>query len=217
MAWNPNVPNERRIVGKMTPGRPLAPSHVVCHITGTDSFEDVRREFTSNASAHYVIDKEGRLYQFVEEDNRAWHAGIKVAVQAQYDKGGTDWRKLLYHFSWAVYPAAAIWLDATLAPVTDRSRAVFVARPDGAEWDEYRCFRERWGNEAGPIAIEILSVGARTASPTAYTDRMYETLVGLVGDICVRHHIPQEKGRVVGHEDVNPLQRYGWDPNQGFD
>lgn len=230
MAWNPNVPIGRRFNGKMTAGRSSPPTHVVCHITGTDDFDKVRDEFLSSASAHYVIDKNGVLFQFVEEENQAWHAGIKSTVQAQYDKPGTGWRKLLYHFGWTSYPAGSVWLDGNLYPVHSRPEATFVARPDGAEWDHYRYFQERWGEAAKPvnyevskrpndygIAIEILSVGHRTPSPSAYTEQMYVTLSALVSDICARHAIPQRKGRVVGHEDVNPVQRWGWDPNQGFD
>ncbi|HEV8389112.1 MAG TPA: N-acetylmuramoyl-L-alanine amidase, partial [Dongiaceae bacterium] len=124
----------------------------------------------------------------------------------------------------------SIWLDKNLNRVESRSQATFVARPDRSEWPDYKYFRDRWGDDARPVnyevskrpndyavAIEILSVGAKTPSATAYTQAMYEALSDLVADICARHGIPQRKGRVVGHEDVNPVQRYGWDPNQGFD
>lgn len=229
MTWNPNVPIERRFNGKMTLGRSAPPTHVVCHITGTDSFESVRNEFLHSASAHYVIDKAGLLFQFVEEENQAWHAGIKSTVQAQYNKPGNSWRKLLYHFDWVSYPAGSVWLDGDLHPVHSRPEATFVARADGAEWDYYRYFRDRWGAGAAPvnyaaskrpndyaIAVEILSVGDAAPSPAAYTEAMYATLSALVTDICTRHGIPRQKGHVVGHEDVNPVQRWGWDPNQGF-
>jgi len=230
MAWNPNVPNDRRFNGKMTPGRPAQPTHVVCHITGTNSFTSVKREFLSSASAHYVIDKDGVLFQFVEEDNRAWHAGIKSPVQVQYDKPGTEWRKLLYHFDWATYPADTVWVDGNLNPVHSRPEATFAMKPDGSEWGDYQYFKDRWGNAAGPlnytvskrpndygVAIEILSTGNKRPLASAYTEAMYATLANLVADICGRYGIPQQKGRVCGHEDVNPVQRYGWDPNQGFD
>lgn len=45
---------------------------------------------------------------------------------------------------------------------------------------------------------------------------MYASLEALVTDICARHGIPQRKGFVVGHGDVNPVQRYGWNPGQGL-
>lgn len=230
MAWNPNVPAARRFAGVMTPGRSAPPTHVVCHITGTDDFAAVKKEFQSSASAHYVIDKQGLLYQFVEEENQAWHSGIKPSVQTQYSKAGTGWRKLLYHFAWAQYPSGSIWLDSNLKPVQSRPEATFVGRADGSEWPDYDYFNTRWGEAAKPInyakskrpndyavAIEILSFGAKIPGGSAYTEAMYATLTQLVTDICDRHAIARVKGRLVGHEDVNPIQRWGWDPGQGFD
>ncbi len=231
MTWNPSVPAERRYAGKMSPGWPSGPpTHVVCHITGTDDFEEVRNEFLTEASAHYVIDKAGVVHQFVEEDNRAWHAGIKAHTQALYAKPPTFWRRYLHYFDFDTYPAGSVYLDEALKPLPSKVGAVFVARADGSEWPKYDYFKTRWGATAGPlnyqtshkpndyaIAIEILSFGAATPSATAYTPAMYASLTQLVTDICQRHRIPRQKGRVAGHEDVNPVQRYGWDPNQGFD
>jgi N-acetyl-anhydromuramyl-L-alanine amidase AmpD len=232
MAWNTLVPASRRIASlAQTIGRPVAkPTHVVCHITGTNSLNSVKAEFKSTVSAHYLVDKSGLIYQFVEEENQAWHAGIKKAVHPLYAEPPSTWQKYLYYFDWDSYPAGSVFLDRDLEPVQGGNMATFVARPDGTSWSKYDYFKNRWGAGAGPVnydagkspnaysvGIEILSVGAKSASATAYTDAMYTSLRTLVTDICTRHAIPQEKGRVVGHEDVNPVQRYGWDPNQGFD
>src|SRR5262245_24067537 len=105
MGWNPMVPASRRIeTSMMTKGRPIPkPTHVVCHVTGTDSFQNVKNEFLTSVSAHYLIDKAGLIYQFVPEEDQAWHAGIKAPVQALYAKGPAVWRKYLYYFSWAKY------------------------------------------------------------------------------------------------------------------
>ena len=113
MTWNTSVPAERRFAGKMTPGRSGSITHVVCHITGTDSFDSVRNAFTSqDRSAHYVVDKQEVVFQFVEEENQAWHAGIQGSVQALYQKPPADWRKYLFYFDWdKSYPADSIFLD----------------------------------------------------------------------------------------------------------
>ncbi len=230
MSWNPNVPNERRIATtKKTDGRPVPTTHIVCHITGTDDFEKAKNTYLTSVSPHYVVDKAGLVYQFVEEENQAWHAGIRKEVQPLYGQPPTTWRKFLFYFDWATYPNDSVFLGADLQPVK-KANAVFVGRPDGSEWPDYAYFRNRWGDAAGPVnyavdkrpngysvGIEMLSVGAKTPSPTVYTEAMYQSLNRLVADICARHQIPMQKGRVVGHEDVNPIQRYGWDPNQGFD
>ena len=51
---------------------------VVIHATVLDSIEDVIRHFgaaASRVSAHYTIDRDGRMVSHVEEHQRAWHAG----------------------------------------------------------------------------------------------------------------------------------------------
>jgi N-acetyl-anhydromuramyl-L-alanine amidase AmpD len=104
-------------------------------------------------------------------------------------------------------------------------------RPDRSEWRDYRHFDARWGREqrvpigyadernpnAKSIGIEILSVGFDRPSAEHYTEAMYVSLARLVTDICERYGLPRIKGVVVGHEDVNPIARWMWDPNQGFD
>lgn len=51
---------------------------IVLHYT-VGSFESTKSWFlntSSDVSAHYVIDTDGTIIQMVEEDKRAWHAGI---------------------------------------------------------------------------------------------------------------------------------------------
>lgn len=61
-----------------------APRYVVLHGTWTQTLEETLSFLTDNnpdraggrVSAHYVIDKNGDIYQLVDEAHRAWHAGI---------------------------------------------------------------------------------------------------------------------------------------------
>jgi len=51
---------------------------VVVHATVLDTLEEVISQFAdpqNKVSAHYTIDRDGRIVQHVEEDRRAWHAG----------------------------------------------------------------------------------------------------------------------------------------------
>ena len=232
MAYNPLVPPERRFeTTKKTVGRPIPkPTHVVCHITGSEDFNSVKQTFLTSTSIHYLIDKQGLIYQFVDENDQAWHAGIKDHAQKAYNNlAAADWRKYLWYFSWYNYPANTTYVDGNLQPTT-KANAIFACRPGNAEWPDYEYFKTRWGASAPPVnygvskrpnaysvGIELLSFGAKTASSTSYTPQMYASLKTLVKDICDRNGIPRAKGTVVGHEDVNPLQRWGWDPNAGFD
>jgi hypothetical protein len=144
---------------------------------------------------------------------------------------GAQWKRYLKYFSWYKgYPASSIYVDGDLEPVWDKTEAVFVARGDGQPWPEYNYFGSRWPGEDLPvnfevdtdpnnyaIGIETLGLGAKTPDPTVYPPAMYSTLRSLVADLSQKYAIPMKKGRIVGHEDVNPLARFGWDPGSGFD
>lgn len=52
---------------------------VVLHYTATDTLAqalDILRDPAREVSAHYVVDRDGRVYRLVAEDKRAWHAGV---------------------------------------------------------------------------------------------------------------------------------------------
>ena len=54
------------------------PNIVVVHHTGSSTVESALRTLLDPArrvSAHYLIDRDGRLLQLVDERHRAWHAG----------------------------------------------------------------------------------------------------------------------------------------------
>jgi N-acetyl-anhydromuramyl-L-alanine amidase AmpD len=232
--WNDLVPEGNRYDSPNHNSlRPAvkAPSHIAIHVTGNDSVAVTKRLFLKekSVSAHYLISKDGQLFQFVKDSERAFHAGIDRPSLAIY-RGAASWRKYLKYFAWyKKYPKDSIYLDADLKPVWDKTEAAFVARADNAEWPNYELFNSRWGMTSLPvnfetdpdpnnysIGIEIVSFGATTPDSNAYTADMYRTLVLLTGDLSRKYEIPLEKGRVVGHEDLNPVGRFGWDPGAGF-
>lgn len=54
------------------------PQLVIIHHTGDATLDGTLRTLTSasrKVSAHYVIDRDGRIVQLVDERHRAWHAG----------------------------------------------------------------------------------------------------------------------------------------------
>lgn len=58
-------------------GAPI--DHLVLHYTGMLSAKaaiDRLRDPAAKVSAHYVVDEDGTVYALVEEDKRAWHAGV---------------------------------------------------------------------------------------------------------------------------------------------
>ncbi|MCG6558699.1 N-acetylmuramoyl-L-alanine amidase [Ruegeria sp. 1NDH52C] len=57
----------------------LTPSLVVLHYTAMDSAEAALERLcdpVAEVSAHYLIGADGRLWQMVNEADRAWHAGV---------------------------------------------------------------------------------------------------------------------------------------------
>jgi len=63
------------------------PNFVIIHDTGSGDVEHALRTLTDPArevSSHYLIGRDGTLYQLVDEDRRAWHAG------ASYWGGNSD-------------------------------------------------------------------------------------------------------------------------------
>lgn len=52
---------------------------LLLHYTGMKSGQDAidrLRDPDAKVSAHYVVDEDGTVYQLVDEDRRAWHAGV---------------------------------------------------------------------------------------------------------------------------------------------
>ena len=59
--------------------RTLPVSILVLHYTGMESGQAALDRLTdpdAKVSAHYLIEEDGRIFQLVEEDRRAWHAGV---------------------------------------------------------------------------------------------------------------------------------------------
>ncbi len=59
--------------------RKLPVSLLVLHYTGMESGAAALERLTdarAEVSAHYLVEEDGRIFQLVEEDRRAWHAGV---------------------------------------------------------------------------------------------------------------------------------------------
>ncbi len=214
----------------MTGGRP---THVVIHVTGTNDLESVKNTFMNGGmqrSAQYLIAADGTLFQFARDADAAWHAGISPNAQSLYKRDPAIWPKYLRYFDWyRGYPAGAVYVDEHLQPMQQK-KAVFVAQASGAPWSNYGYFAARWPGEKLPInyatspypnryaiGIETMGVGAPKSDPKVYPPAMYRALDKLLDNLSTKYGIPRQKGRMLGHEDVNPVERFGWDPNAGFD
>ena len=71
---SPNF-NERKSLG----GGAARPSMIILHYTGMKTAEEALERLCdpqSEVSAHYVIEENGRTHQLLDDDKRAWHAGV---------------------------------------------------------------------------------------------------------------------------------------------
>ncbi|MBV9419774.1 MAG: N-acetylmuramoyl-L-alanine amidase [Alphaproteobacteria bacterium] len=73
-----------RIVSCPSPNHDARPENtpvdiLVLHYTGMKTADEALARLTDPAakvSAHYTVDRDGRIYAHVPEDRRAWHAGV---------------------------------------------------------------------------------------------------------------------------------------------
>jgi N-acetylmuramoyl-L-alanine amidase len=57
------------------------PSSIIIHDSGAGTAESTLSWFArpdSQASAHYLVGKDGTIYALVPEDRKAWHAGVSI-------------------------------------------------------------------------------------------------------------------------------------------
>jgi N-acetylmuramoyl-L-alanine amidase len=80
------------------------PDMVVLHYTGMQSGEAALQRLCdpeSKVSAHYMIETDGRIFEMVPEERRAWHAGVSfwkgerdvnaVSIGVELVNPGVDW------------------------------------------------------------------------------------------------------------------------------
>lgn len=96
-----------KIIPKPSPNfdeRTLPISLLVLHYTGMQTGEAALERMCNGAakvSAHYMVEEDGRIFQLVDEDKRAWHAGVSEwkgetninsnSIGIEVVNGGHDW------------------------------------------------------------------------------------------------------------------------------
>ncbi len=102
--------------------RPDGVSAIVIHSTGGSARSGLRwlTNPASGVSAHYVIDRDGRIFQLVDDERRAWHAGDSTLAGVG-DVNDYSLGVELAHADGEDYPPAQI------AALTDLCRAKMAA------------------------------------------------------------------------------------------
>lgn len=99
---NPQAANHKHWVGAIHFNL-RKPNYVVIHHTAQDSLQQTLRTFTvphSEVSSHYVIGRDGEVYQMLNDYVRGWHAGVgkwgtitdlnSVSLGIELDNNGSE-------------------------------------------------------------------------------------------------------------------------------
>lgn len=185
---------------------PLKPFGIMLHTTGGGIAGKASREGLSllqagiatyeamgNVGPHFMVTPACEVVKFREPTTVAWHCSVK------------DQRESFLDGTWVK--------DVTFQIV---------------KW-----WRERWpgvknpsflypGASANDAYIGIEMIPTQYPSAGLDVDIRYDpgqivTVAKLVHDLAITHGIDVRRtGRLVGHEDVNPVTRPGWDPGAYF-
>lgn len=147
-------------------------------------------------SPHYVVGYDGTIIQIADEHGKAQHVGFASEDRAAY-LDGTWEAKLpvdlvkLWHEKWTKKSPAHLFPGPSVNNVYVGIEMIPIVNGNAPVW----------------------------FGKGRYTLKQHQAIVDLSRDISERWSFPsgwQRSGRLVGHEDVNPIQRHvksgGWDP-----
>lgn len=197
----------------------LAPFGAVIHTTGDgppaaaerdgrDPLE-VAVEVYSNMTEgpHFVVGPSGTIVQVRDTDVVAWHTGVSAVHRRDFLSG--HWENLVANdlVSWwkARWPGVKSPSHLYPGPTPNAVYYGIECVPAGTY------FRGVWKPTNGATV-------APTGKRNRFTTAQYLACAGLVLNLAFHQpkgFDPQAVGRVVGHEDLNPITRPGWDPG-GF-
>lgn len=141
---------------------------------------------------HYVIGWGGEIVQIASEKTRARHCGITAQERAQYLIG--DWEHRL--------PPANVARWKARWPDTKSPAHLYPSKSPNEDY----------------LGVEMIPLGqgGQGYGNTFFTADQYNALGALIKDCEARYHLQINGPRLVGHEDVEPLNRWdsrgGWDP-----
>lgn len=166
---------------------------------GTTPLEEALRVYDRTAGPHYVIDRDGVIYQLQADDLRGAHVGISARERHRYLSG--EWIADMYDRD------LVLTVDAWRARWTGQRspQHLYPARSPNA------CY----------VGIELLPLAADDVGEDGlwFTAAQHEAAVLLLVDLARRYDWPRgwhRTPRLVGHEDLDAYERWdrggGWDP-----
>lgn len=169
-------------------------------------------EISAGRGPHYVIGPDGRVIQFREPGKRAHHVLTT-----------TEQRRMLLSGQWKDDPRAPVrgpdWADLVsswLVRYGEHFKSPAHLYPSRDPSDDYV------GIELTPCGTYIKGKwewiwGTKPRQKSRFSVEQYIACASLCAVVAAQKAIPgpwweAKSGRLVGHEDVNPYSRPGWDP-----
>lgn len=177
----------------------MVPHYLIFHYTGMETAQSAVARLCDPAaevSAHYVIDEDGSVLALVDENERAWHAGVSY-WRGQRDMNsasiGVEIVNPGHEFGYRPFP------DAQIRALVDLSRDVM----------------QRWGIGAAGVLGHSDIAPARKADPGEYFpwQRLAASGVGR-WPVAVELHYERAQDLLSSGEDLTPyLHQLGYDPD----
>jgi len=182
---------------------------------GTRPIDEAVAYYATTLGPHYAIGYGGAVYQLQADDRHGAHVGISAKERRQYLNGSwVNWKHVVPR------PQRGHVLDTALVIVSDNEERWRTRWPDFKS--PQHLYPTRSPN-ACYVSIELVPL--LTSHPYVqetglwYTPRQHAMVAILAADIARRYKWPDkwwETPRLVGHEDLDAMARWGhgggWDP-----
>lgn len=197
------------------------PFGVMVHTTGDGVWDDgtptetaLRYYGAQPEGPNYLITADAQVYLLVEPDQVAYHCGMR------------DWQRNAY--------LDGSWVQPHLSKsVAQRTVASYWPKRWPGVKSPCHLYPGRYPNEAyigvemipcgtydggiwefnWKLGVQELRLGPPVVTKSRFSIGQYDALAELLKELASRFNIDYTRnGRLVGHEDINPLTRPGWDP-----
>lgn len=121
--------------GNCSPGNRKASDikQIVIHYTAgsnaggpKDEFWNFNKSLSSRTSAHYIVDRNGSIYQIVNDKDLAWHAGVRsVSPLDSYENATTTIGIELVNWGWVTLNNGKYYTYGSWEYATSSSRQIF--------------------------------------------------------------------------------------------
>jgi hypothetical protein len=183
-------------------------SVTVHHNAGKNTFDDILRTWTTReSSAHFDVDAEGKIAQFVKVDEYAWavgnHAGNEYSISIEQCNStlAPDWE--VAEVTWKATARLTAWLFAHVIGSVPSKYNVFPHQ----HWSATECpgpyMNKIWNQFLGEVGVQYKAMVSHPAPPSNGP----ETLEQIAKDV-----IAGKYGN--GQDRINRLKAAGYNPTQ---